>query len=198
MEEEDPMSAPYHYGCHYSNSGTVLHFLVRMPPFTKMFLQYQGKSNKNGNRTLEWNRLVLSLIHQFRYRHSISFPILIPVPTPFPFWFLFVPFLSSSLQNYSMFWRFHCFVCVYLYITLMEILYSLADRNFDIPDRTFHSMATTWRLSSFESATDVKELIPEFFFLPEFLENREGMALGSMIKVWKWNRCYCNFWRIFI
>ena len=110
MEEEDPMSAPYHYGCHYSNSGTVLHFLVRMPPFTKMFLQYQGKSNKNGNRTLEWNRLVLSLIHQFRYRHSISFPILIPVPTPF-----------RSLQNYSMFWRFHCFVCVYLYITLMEI-----------------------------------------------------------------------------
>lgn len=36
------MSAPYHYGCHYSNSGTVLHFLVRLPPFTKMFLQYQG------------------------------------------------------------------------------------------------------------------------------------------------------------
>lgn len=35
-------------------------------------------------------------------------------------------------------------------------------------------MATTWRLSSFESATDVKELIPEFFFLPEFLENSEG------------------------
>ena len=94
MEEEDPMSAPYHYGCHYSNSGTVLHFLVRMPPFTKMFLQYQGKSNKNGNRTLEWNR---------------------PVPTPFPFWFLFVPFLSSSLQNYSMFWRFHCFFFVYLF-----------------------------------------------------------------------------------
>lgn len=42
MPENDPMSAPYHYGCHYSNSGTVLHFLVRLPPFTKMFLQYQG------------------------------------------------------------------------------------------------------------------------------------------------------------
>ena len=42
MPEKDPMSAPYHYGCHYSNSGTVLHFLVRLPPFTKMFLQYQG------------------------------------------------------------------------------------------------------------------------------------------------------------
>lgn len=43
--EDDPMPPvqPYHYGSHYSNSGTVLHFLVRMPPFTKMFLAYQGK-----------------------------------------------------------------------------------------------------------------------------------------------------------
>lgn len=93
LPEKDPMTAPYHYGCHYSNSGTVLHFLVRLPPFTKMFLHYQ-------------------------------------------------------------------------------------DSSFDIPDRTFHSMETTWRLSSFESATDVKELIPEFFFLPEFLENNEGFDFG--------------------
>lgn len=35
---------PYHYGSHYSNSGTVLHFLVRTMPFTKLFLQYQGKN----------------------------------------------------------------------------------------------------------------------------------------------------------
>lgn len=40
----DPMNCipPYHYGSHYSNSGTVLHFLVRLVPFTKMFLTYQG------------------------------------------------------------------------------------------------------------------------------------------------------------
>uniref|UniRef100_A0A3B3DVL9 Lysosomal trafficking regulator n=1 Tax=Oryzias melastigma TaxID=30732 RepID=A0A3B3DVL9_ORYME len=90
IREDDPMPPvqPYHYGSHYSNSGTVLHFLVRMPPFTKMFLAYQ-------------------------------------------------------------------------------------DQSFDIPDRTFHSMNTTWRLSSYESMTDVKELIPEFFYLPEFLVNRE-------------------------
>ncbi|XP_068087878.1 lysosomal-trafficking regulator isoform X2 [Hyperolius riggenbachi] len=93
--EDDPMPPvqPYHYGSHYSNSGTVLHFMVRMPPFTKMFLAYQ-------------------------------------------------------------------------------------DQSFDIPDRTFHSMNTTWRLSSFESMTDVKELIPEFFYLPEFLVNREGFDFG--------------------
>ncbi|KAI1894637.1 hypothetical protein AGOR_G00117810 [Albula goreensis] len=93
--EDDPMPPvqPYHYGSHYSNSGTVLHFLLRMPPFTKMFLAYQ-------------------------------------------------------------------------------------DHSFDIPDRTFHSMNTTWRLSSYESMTDVKELIPEFFYLPEFLVNREGFDFG--------------------
>ena len=32
---------PYHYASLYSNSGTVLHYLVRLPPFTKMFLDYQ-------------------------------------------------------------------------------------------------------------------------------------------------------------
>ncbi|XP_004691083.1 PREDICTED: lysosomal-trafficking regulator [Condylura cristata] len=93
--DDDPVppARPYHYGSHYSNSGTVLHFLVRLPPFTHMFLAYQ-------------------------------------------------------------------------------------DQSFDIPDRTFHSTNTTWRLSSFESMTDVKELIPEFFYLPEFLVNREGFDFG--------------------
>lgn len=84
---------PYHYGSHYSNSGIVLHFLVRMPPFTGMFLHYQ-------------------------------------------------------------------------------------DDNFDLPDRTFHSLHTTWRLTSSDSTTDVKEMIPEFFFLPEFLINHEGFDFG--------------------
>ncbi|XP_058802324.1 lysosomal-trafficking regulator isoform X2 [Phymastichus coffea] len=84
---------PFHYGSHYSNSGTVLHFLVRLPPFTSMFLNYQ-------------------------------------------------------------------------------------DDNFDIPDRTFHALATTWRLTSCDSTTDVKELIPEFFYLPEFLLNFEDFNFG--------------------
>ena len=53
------------------------------------------------------------------------------------------------------------------------------DQSFDIPDRTFHSMNTTWRLSSFESMTDVKELIPEFFYLPEFMLNSNNFDLGT-------------------
>lgn len=51
----------------------------------------------------------------------------------------------------------------------------LSDENFDLPDRSFHSVETSWRLASYESTTDVKELIPEFFFLPEFLTNYEGI-----------------------
>jgi hypothetical protein len=30
-----------------------------------------------------------------------------------------------------------------------------------------------------ESGTDVKELIPEFFYLPEFLKNANGYDLGA-------------------
>jgi hypothetical protein len=91
----DPVSCPvYHFGSHYSNSGTVLHFLVRLPPFTQMFLKYQ-------------------------------------------------------------------------------------DSNFDIPDRAFHSMNVSWNLSSGDSTTDFKELIPEFFYLPEFLTNFEHFNFGN-------------------
>uniref|UniRef100_A0A182N5R0 Lysosomal-trafficking regulator n=1 Tax=Anopheles dirus TaxID=7168 RepID=A0A182N5R0_9DIPT len=99
-ESGDPNGAgrrkiqPYHYSSHYSNSGTVLHFLVRVLPFTSLFLQYQ-------------------------------------------------------------------------------------DDSFDIPDRTFHSLQTTWNLASKDSPTDVKELIPEFFTFPEFLENQEGFDFGT-------------------
>lgn len=34
---------PHHYSSHYSNSSTVLHYLVRIPPFTHMFLDFQGE-----------------------------------------------------------------------------------------------------------------------------------------------------------
>lgn len=53
------------------------------------------------------------------------------------------------------------------------------DQSFDLPDRLFHSVETAWRLSSSETTSDFKELIPEFFFLPEFLENISGFDLGE-------------------
>ena len=85
---------PYHYSSLYSNSGIVLHYLVRLMPFARMFLHYQGGS-------------------------------------------------------------------------------------FDIPDRTFSDLVNTWKLASQMSMTDVKELIPEFFYLPEFLLNKTNFELGT-------------------
>lgn len=89
----DMDETPYFFGSHYSNVGTVLHFLVRMEPFSSFFIEFQGG-------------------------------------------------------------------------------------RFDVPDRTFYSMAQTWDLSSSLSQSDVKELIPEFFFLPEFLKNSNRFDFG--------------------
>ncbi|XP_075248845.1 uncharacterized protein LOC142341629 [Convolutriloba macropyga] len=85
---------PYHYSSLYSNSGIVLHYLVRLLPFARMFLHYQGDS-------------------------------------------------------------------------------------FDIPDRTFFDISSTWKLAAHTSMTDVKELIPEFFYLPEFLLNKTNFDFGE-------------------
>ena len=52
--------------------------------------------------------------------------------------------------------------------------------RFDIPDRSFHSVANTWTLASSYSTTDVKELIPEFFYLPEGLLNINNYDMGTM------------------
>ena len=49
---------------------------------------------------------------------------------------------------------------------------------FDLPDRLFHSIPAAWVSSSFSSHTDVRELIPEFFYLPEFLKNTNHFNLG--------------------
>jgi len=85
---------PYHYGSHYSNIGSVLHFLVRLQPFSSYFIEFQGG-------------------------------------------------------------------------------------RFDVPDRAFHSISQTWKLSSSISSSDVKELIPEFFYLPDFLINSNKFNMGT-------------------
>ena len=41
-DSSNPVIGPFHYGSHYSNSGIVLHYMIRIPPFTKLFLDYQG------------------------------------------------------------------------------------------------------------------------------------------------------------
>ncbi|KAF6084574.1 neurobeachin [Phyllostomus discolor] len=49
--------------------------------------------------------------------------------------------------------------------------------KFDHPGRTFSSVARSWRTSQ-RDTSDVKELIPEFYYLPEMFVNSNGYRLG--------------------
>ncbi|KAH1067050.1 hypothetical protein J1N35_032037 [Gossypium stocksii] len=52
--------------------------------------------------------------------------------------------------------------------------------QFDHADRLFSSIRDTWLSAAGKGNTsDVKELIPEFFYMPEFLENRFSLDLGE-------------------
>ncbi|POI31632.1 hypothetical protein CIB84_004617, partial [Bambusicola thoracicus] len=87
---EDPLGVidKFHYGTHYSNAAGVMHYLIRVEPFTTLHIQLQSG-------------------------------------------------------------------------------------RFDCADRQFHSIPATWQ-ALMDNPNDVKELIPEFFYFPEFLENQNG------------------------
>lgn len=51
--------------------------------------------------------------------------------------------------------------------------------HFDLADRMFHSVKEAWLSASRQNMADVKELIPEFYYLPEFLENSNRFDLGT-------------------
>ena len=88
------LTPKFHYGTHYSNAAGVIHYLVRLEPFTSLHINLQSG-------------------------------------------------------------------------------------KFDHADRQFLSFSTTWQ-SILDGTGDVKELIPEFFCLPEALLNREGFDLGCL------------------
>ncbi|KAI9814552.1 MAG: hypothetical protein M1832_005732 [Thelocarpon impressellum] len=50
--------------------------------------------------------------------------------------------------------------------------------SFDHADRLFYSVEKAWTSASRDNMTDVRELIPEFYYLPEFLENFNGYDFG--------------------
>ncbi|KAJ6665248.1 hypothetical protein lerEdw1_004297 [Lerista edwardsae] len=93
---EDPLGIvdKFHYGTHYSNAAGVMHYLIRVEPFTTLHIQLQSG-------------------------------------------------------------------------------------RFDCADRQFHSIPATWQ-ALMDNPNDVKELIPEFFYFPEFLENQNSFSLGQL------------------
>ncbi|KAG8759860.1 hypothetical protein FRC14_004821 [Serendipita sp. 396] len=56
---------------------------------------------------------------------------------------------------------------------------TLQGGDWDLPDRLFTDIKRAWDSASKESRGDVRELIPEFFTLPEFLWNSAGLDFGK-------------------
>ncbi|EFA76401.1 BEACH domain-containing protein [Heterostelium album PN500] len=72
------------------------------------------------------------------------------------------------------------YVLYYLVRQAPEYMLRLQNGRFDSPNRMFHSLEETWN-SVYNSTSDVKELIPEFYEpgdRGEFLLNRESLELG--------------------
>ncbi|KAG9341101.1 hypothetical protein JZ751_019855 [Albula glossodonta] len=57
---------------------------------------------------------------------------------------------------------------------------SLSGGAFDVADRMFHSVKKEWESASRDNMSDVRELIPEFYYLPDFLSNSNDLDLGCM------------------
>jgi hypothetical protein len=62
-----------------------------------------------------------------------------------------------------------------------KLAIELQNNQFDHADRLFHSVASTWN-GVLKGHQDFKELVPEFFYLPDFLHNTNGFDLGTTQK----------------
>lgn len=79
--------------------------------------------------------------------------------------------------------HYSCAAYVLYYLMRLEPFSRLALRlqggKFDIADRLFDGIHESWLSSSRDNLQDVRELIPEFFYLPEFLENSNMFDFGT-------------------
>jgi len=82
--------------------------------------------------------------------------------------------------------HYSCAAYVLYYLMRLEpfsrMAVSLQGGRFDVADRLFHEIGKSWRSSSTENLQDVRELIPEFFYLPDFLTNKNSFDYGMTQK----------------
>lgn len=104
---------------------------------------------------------------EFRNRYE-SFAELEDNPTPA---FHYGTHFSSAMIVSSYLIRLEPFVQSYLL---------LQGGHFDHADRLFYSVRLAWESASRDNMADVRELIPEFFYLPEFLENSNDFNFGTL------------------
>ena len=79
--------------------------------------------------------------------------------------------------------HYSCAAYVLYYLMRLEpfsrLALSLQGGKFDVADRLFHNIGASWSSASAENLQDVRELIPEFFYLPDFLVNSNMFDFGT-------------------
>lgn len=90
------------------------------------------------------------------------------------------PHLDTPPYHYGTFYSSAMIVASYL--VRMEPFTShflrLQGGHFDLADRMFHSVGDAYMSAAKNNMADIKELIPEFFFLSDFLLNANRFDLG--------------------
>jgi Beige/BEACH domain/PH domain associated with Beige/BEACH len=79
--------------------------------------------------------------------------------------------------------HYSCAAYVLYYLMRLEpfsrLALALQGGRFDVADRLFHDVGRSWKSASSENLQDVRELIPEFFYLPEFFSNTNNFDFGE-------------------
>ncbi|CAF0758317.1 unnamed protein product [Rotaria sordida] len=88
---------------------------------------------------------------------------------------------STPAYHYGTHYSSAMIVASYLVRTepFTQVFLRLQGGHFDLADRMFHSIKDSWLSASRNNMADVKELIPEFFYLPDFLLNTNKFDLGK-------------------
>ena len=78
--------------------------------------------------------------------------------------------------------HYSCAAYVLYYLMRLEpfsrLALSLQGGKFDVADRLFHNIGNSWKSASSENLQDVRELIPEFFYLSDCLTNSNMFDFG--------------------
>lgn len=78
--------------------------------------------------------------------------------------------------------HYSCAAYVLYYLMRLEpfsrLALALQGGRFDVADRLFHNIGSSWKSASEENLQDVRELIPEFFYLSDFLTNTNHFDFG--------------------
>lgn len=79
--------------------------------------------------------------------------------------------------------HYSCAAYVLYYLMRLEpfsrLALALQGGRFDVADRLFHDIGRSWKSASSENLQDVRELIPEFFYLPDFFSNTNNFDFGE-------------------